>query len=46
MDNWGCLHLLPIVNNATVNICVQYFFEHLFPILLGGIAGLYGNYNA
>lgn len=31
----GCFYLWAIVNNTTTNICIQFLFEHLFPILLG-----------
>ena len=50
----GCSHLLAIMNNAAMSICVQVFIlwtcffilcEHIFISLRCGIGGPYGNIN-
>ena len=47
----GCFHLLTIVNNAGMNVCVQvfvrtYVFNSLGYITQSGIAGSSGNFNS
>ena len=35
----GCFQVLAVMNKATVNVCVQVFVGHAFPVHLGEYQG-------